>query len=150
LQVWDVFDIPPDQKRGGYVRLAERRDLRTPFDYDGPVDVTFVARTDSLNIRLFAHGHEAVIWNWEVNPQELRVTRPTGDSVGTKFTPLAENRWYEFHYVITPQGTTIAVDGEVVFDERNNYAAIPRSPVGVYGARGSVVDVKKLVVKPLK
>ena len=150
LPVWDVFDIPADQTGGGYIRLAERRDLRTPFDYDGPVDVTFVARTDSLNIRLFAHGHEAVIWNWEVNPQELRVTRPTGDSVGTKFTPLAENRWYEFHYVITPQGTTIAVDGEVVFDERNNYAAIPRSPVGVYGARGSVVDVKKLVVKPLK
>lgn len=150
LPVWELFDISPDQKRGGYVRLAERSGLRTPFEYEGPLDVTFVARTDSLNIRLFAHGHEAVIWNWEVNPMELRVTRPTGDAVGTKFTPLAENRWYEFHYVITPQGTTIAVDGEVVFDERNNYAAIPRSPVGVYGARGSVVDVKKFVVKPLK
>ncbi|HXT60941.1 MAG TPA: hypothetical protein VN699_20040 [Pirellulales bacterium] len=150
LPAWELFDLRGGQRRGGYVRLLEGGALTTSVEYEGPIDVSFVARTDSLNIRLFAHGHdEAVIWNWEVNPQELRVVRPTGDATGGKVAPLEANRWYALRYVVTPQGITISVDGAIVFAERKNYPKMPRSHIRIYGSQGSIVDVKKLVVKPL-
>ena len=151
LPSWELFDMASrgTQNLGSYVRLARGGALRTPVDYDGALDITFVARTDGLNIRLFSHSHESVIWNWEMNTSELRVTRPDGRMVSSPTTPLEPNRWYTFRYLVTPQSTTIFVDGQSVFGENQFYKLSRPSPVGVNGAMGSVIDVKKFVVKPL-
>jgi hypothetical protein len=147
---WKRFDVLGGQEIGGYMHLDKEGAIRTPVEYEGPIDVSFVARTDSTNIRLYAHDHPAVVWNWESNPSILRVRRPTGESLEIPTAPLQPNRWYRFRYAITPQSTTIWVDGAVVFTENRAYAAIGRSMVSVHGAVGSIVDVKKLVVKPMK
>ena len=149
LPNWELFDIDRSQRIGDFVRLDRRSRLRTLIDYDGPIDVSFVARTDKLNIRLFSHTHESVIWNWELNPSELRVTRPDGRIIPSPTAPLEPDRWYTFRYLITPQGMTIFANGQPVFSENQVYKRFRPSPVGVNGAMGSVIDVKKLVVRPL-
>ena len=148
LPAWELFGIRGGQQRGGYMRLPLGTALRTPVDYGGPIEVRFEARTEDLNIRLFAHTREAVIWNWELNPKELRVTRPTGELATARVEPLEANRWYEFRYIIAPQGTSISVDGSSIFADNRSYEKFPPSPVGANGAE-STIDVKKFVVKPL-
>lgn len=147
LPAWELFNFSGGQSVGGFKRITRGGAMRTHVDYDGPMDVTFVARTDSLNIRLVAYDRDVVIWNWELNPSELRVERPNGGTVPVPVKPLEPNRWYEFHYRITRQGTTIMVDGVPVFTENRAYSKFPRGPVGVTGAGNAVVDVKKFVVR---
>jgi hypothetical protein len=151
LPAWELFDLHDGQRRGGYVRLLEGGALSTSVEYEGPIDVSFMARTDGVNLRLFAHDHrEAVVWNCDPNPQEMRVVRPTGRAATPKAAPLEANRWYALRYVVTRQGITISVDGAVVFSEQREYPAIPRSSIRVHrGRQASTIDVKKLVVKPL-
>jgi hypothetical protein len=149
LPNWELFDLGRARKMGAFVRIEPGDALRTSVDYDGPTDVTFVARTDSLNIRLFVFGFPSVIWNWEVNPSELRVHRPDGTDVPVPVVPLEPNRWYVLRYRITPQATNITVDDVPVFAENYQYGRFTRSPVGVNGEGPAVIDVKKMVVKPL-
>ncbi|OYV86037.1 MAG: hypothetical protein B7Z73_12455 [Planctomycetia bacterium 21-64-5] len=148
LPAWELFD--GGQTVGGFRRITRGGSLRTRVDYDGPIDVTFTARTDSLNIRLTAYDRDMVIWNWELNPSELRVGRPDGSTVPAPVTPLEPNRWYTFHYRVTRQGTTITVDGVPVFSENQVYGKFPRAAVGVTGWGNAVVDVKKFVIRPLE
>ena len=150
LPDWGLFDLGRAEKRGTYVRLDPGGTLRTCIEYDAPMDITFVARTDSLNIRLFAHNYPSVIWNWEVNPSELRVANPDGETIPALATSLEANRWYTLRYRVTSQGTTVSVDGLSVFSENKTYAKFPRSPVGVNGEGPAVIDVKKFVVRPIE
>jgi hypothetical protein len=151
LPAWELFDLQDGQRRGGFVRLLDGGALSTPVEYEGPLDVSFVARTEGVNLRLFAHDHrEAVVWNCDANPQEMRVVRPTGRAATPKVAPLEANRWYALRYVVTRQGITISVDGAVVFSEQREFPTIPRSSIRVHrGRQASTIDVKKLVVKPL-
>jgi hypothetical protein len=135
---------------GDFVRLRAGGGVQTPVEYAGPLDVSFVARTDGLNIRLFSHSHESVIWNWESNTSELRVVMPDGSLATPRVAPLEPNRWYQFRYVVTPQGTKVWVDDNVVFESSRSNAFFPPSPVRVYTAFGSVVDVKDFTVKPIE
>jgi hypothetical protein len=150
LPAWELFQIQEAQRDGETVRLNRRGKVETLVEYGGPIDVSFVARTDGLNIRLFSHDHQSVIWNWERNTSELRVTRPDGRVIGSQVKPLEPNRWYAFRYVITPHTTTIFVDGAPVFAENQAYGAFRSSPVGIVSAADSVVDVRQLVVKPVE
>jgi hypothetical protein len=147
LPAWELFDISRGEKFDTFVRIEPGGSLRTCVDYDGPLDIGFVARTDNLNVRLFVDGYPSVIWNWEVNPSELRVARPGGETIPVPVAPLEPNRWYALRYRITPQGTNITVDGASVFAEDHVYGKFPRSPVGVNGEGPAVIDVKKVVVK---
>lgn len=150
LPAWELFDLDRAQKRGTYLRIAPGGRLRTCVEFDGPMDITFVARTDSLNIRLVAHGHDAVIWNWEVNPSELRGRGPDGMTHPFKVTPLQPNRWYTLRYRVTKQGMNISVDGRQVFAEANAYGGFPRAAVGVNGMGPAVIDVKRFIVRPVE
>ncbi|HQU46795.1 MAG TPA: hypothetical protein PK867_28585, partial [Pirellulales bacterium] len=138
------------EDKGDFVRLRAGAAVQTADEYAGPIDVSFVARTDGLNIRLFSHGHESVIWNWELNTSELRVVRPNGGVATARVTPLEANRWYRFRYVVTPQGTKIWVDDKAIFEESQGNAFFPPSPVKVVTAFSSVIDVKDFTVKPIE
>ena len=46
-----------------------------------------------------------LIFNWEVNPRELRVERPGDSNIGTtRVEPLVPNRWYTLRWVVTNMG----------------------------------------------
>lgn len=149
LPKWEMFDIDRGDRQAGFLRLNPGGAMQSCVKYDGPMEVSFIARTDSLNIRLLVHGHE-VIWNWEVNPRELVVNRPDGTEIKSPFVPLNANHWYTFRYRIERQGTLITVDGLPVFTERHDYGKFPLAPVGVRAREPAVIDVKKLVIRPLE
>lgn len=150
LPIWEILDMSGSQKLDDFVRLTPGTRLRTPVDYDGPIEVSFVARTDGLNIRLWSYNRETVVWNWETDPTELRVAAPSGAQSSGKVSPLEPNRWYALRYLATRQGTTVFVDGAPIFSQPRVNNRFPASIVGVNGAVGSIVDVKKFVVKPLE
>lgn len=150
LPAWDLFNLERVEKRGTHVRIEPGGALRTCVEYDHPMDIIFVARTDSLNIRLSVHGYPSVIWNWEVNPSELRIASPDGAQTPVPTTPLDANRWYTFHYRVTSQGTNITVDGVPVFAETKAYRKFPRSQAGIHGEGPAVIDVKKFVIKRIE
>lgn len=150
LPNWELFELNRVEKRGTYLRIEPGGSLRTRVEFDGPMDITVVARTDSLNIRLCAHGTESVIWNWEVNPSELRVRGHDGSTVPFPVTRLQPDRWYTLRYQVTQRGTNITVDGLPVFSDNKGYQAFPRSAVGVNGAGPAVIDVKKFIVRPVE
>ncbi|HUY89872.1 MAG TPA: hypothetical protein VMV10_14145 [Pirellulales bacterium] len=150
LPVWEIFDARGAQAFDGFVRLPPGVGLRTPVSYSGPIEILLVARTDGFNIRLWSYDRESVIWNWEVNPNELRVAEPTGAPFGAPVARLEPNRWYSLLYRATRQGTTIFVDGAAIYRGSKVNDRFPGSVVGVNGGAGSTVDVKKFVVKPLE
>ena len=90
--------------------------LRPPFT------IRVRAKTDSVNLRLF-YALGLVIFNWEVNPGELRVQDPLTNQI----TPVANmgrilpNEWHYLVWEVTEAGMKISVDGQVRFQNRKNY-----------------------------
>src|SRR6185437_3768436 len=52
--------------------LTGNHHLNSPQALRPPVEITLVAKTDSTNLRM-AYAANQVIFNWEVNPDELRI-----------------------------------------------------------------------------
>src|SRR5262249_53995487 len=116
-------------------------------------DVSVVARTQRNNIRLFGPGGSSVIFNWEVNPRELRVTRPDGvrdqsesGSLATaQVQPLLPDQWYDLRWTVTETGMTVSVNEVVVFAEQQPERFTDSGPISIR-AIDSVVDVKSMTV----
>ncbi len=146
-------------KQDGFVRLDSSRSqayVGTKQSYSGDVDITVVARTNNRNIRLHAFNGASIIFNWELRPDELRVTRPNGTirmESGTlataKVQRLAADTWYTLRWLITQNGMSIYVDGQVVFEEKMPYDLSNAAPIRIRTVSKSIVDVKSVVVTPL-
>ena len=54
--------------------------------YRPPIEITVVAKTDSTNLRL-GYAAEQIIFNWEMNPSQLRVDGGPGQR------PAQRRRW---------------------------------------------------------
>ena len=133
----------------GNVRLTDAP-LILPSEIGVPFRADFIAQTNSTNIRLgFAQGQ--VIFNWELNPSELRF-RDLVD--GSKISAFANkgavpvNQWVKLSWIIEADSSKILVDGEeraaINGDYRNLFSAVSISP-----ALGSVVMVKSVSITPL-
>jgi WD40 repeat protein len=146
-------------KQDGFVRLDSSRSpatVGTKQSYTGDVDITVVARTNNRNIRLYAFNGASIIFNWELRPDELRITRPNGrigSESGTlataKVQRLATDTWYTLRWLITRNGMSIYVDGQMVFEEKMPYDLSTPAPIKVRTLFKSIVDVKSVVVTPL-
>lgn len=140
----------------GYLRIQKEGILPTKAEFTGPVEITLVARTERENIRLYAHRGAGVIFNWEVNPKQLRVTRPDGTtkyesgSLATAaVTPLEPNTWYTIRWQLTAQGMRVSVDDKVVFAEQKSYDLSTPTRIAIKSGK-SLVDVKDFSVAPVK
>jgi hypothetical protein len=150
---WAHLDVGRAKVEGGFIRVPPGSALQTKEAYTGPIEVVVVARTQKNNIRLRAYNGACVIFNWERRQNELRVTRPDGNtspesgSLATaRVQPLAPNTWYTLRWRITEQGMRVSVNGKLVFSERRRYTLSARLPV-VVRAEDSVVDVKSFDVR---
>jgi hypothetical protein len=118
--------------------------------YQGPLDITLVARTNSTNIRLRAFSNGVVIWNWEVKPNELRVRVPGSSKVyAARVTPLQPGQWYKLRWMVSQKKMAVLINDKVVFT-RQGLFALPSSPVYIFSALGSTIEVKSVEIKPLK
>lgn len=153
---WKHLDLTRATIKDDYVRIAPWSQLPTLQKFPGAFEAVIVARTESENIRLDAQRGAVVIFNWELNPRELRVCRPDGNerlesgTIATaKVAPLKANAWYTLKWRVTEVGMQIWVDGKIVFEERKNYDLTATAPVTVR-AEKSIVDVKEFRVISLE
>jgi hypothetical protein len=154
LWKWKNVDLSKVKTEDDHVRIPPNATLPTIQKFTA-FELVVVARTESENIRLDGPQGTAVIFNWEVNPRELRVTRPDGTdrvesgSLATaKVTPLKPNTWYTLKWRVTEDGMQISVDGQVVFEEKRKYQITTSAPVVVRAIRSNL-DVKDIRVTPI-
>jgi hypothetical protein len=157
--VWANLKITPPMYNaalGSLVLTGDHKVLETRTQYAGPIEITVLARTAKNSIRLRWIKGSAVIFNWENNPEELRVHRPDGapdrlesGSVATaEVKPLAPQTWHLLRWRITEQGMTVEVDDKAVFSEDHKNDLSARGPASV-NAEDSDVEVLSFTVKPI-
>jgi hypothetical protein len=150
---WPILDLTKVEIKDGFFRMPTNTLVTTHKPYKGGLEIMMIAKTEAENIRLHAHRGAAVIFNWEINPSELRVCRPDGKeeflesgSLATaKVTPLKPNTYYTLRWLLTPQGMAISVNGQVVFVEKKDYNLEGETKIAI-GACKSKVDIKEFRV----
>jgi WD40 repeat protein len=154
---WDHVHLGQAKLMDGFVRLPKgRNDLTTKEWYAGGIDIHVTARTEKNNIRLHAFNGAGLIFNWEDNHSELRITRPDGSdkaesgSLATaRVLPLTPNVWYPLRWRITEQGMSVWVKDELVFNEKRQHNLSVKRPIKVH-AHDSDLDVSHFEVTPVK
>jgi DNA-directed RNA polymerase subunit RPC12/RpoP len=128
------------------VILTGNRRLRSPQALRPPVEITLVAKTDSTNLRM-AYAADQVIFNWEVNPHEMRVD---GGPANGHHQPgaglIPTNKYVTIKWLVTLTNQSIYVDRALRFQHAGDYSGINRRAV-VFPANGSTVTVKSFDVK---
>jgi hypothetical protein len=153
---WGPLDTTGFAVEEDFVRVTPGMVCYTKQAYSGPLEITVIARTEQQNIRLHAFKGACVIFNWEGNMNELRVTRPDGQehresgSLATApVEPLAFNTWHVLRWRIDVQGMQVMANNKTVFLERRANDLSDARKVGI-GAMTSLVDVRFFEVKALK
>jgi len=152
-EFYPLLDLSKVEVKDGYFRIPPNTLVTTRQSYKGGVEIFLVARTESENIRLYAHRGSCVIFNWEINPKELRVCRPDGKedtpesgSIATaKVMPLRPGTFYTIRWLLTPEGMTISVNGQSIFTEKKEYNLDIETKLGIQTVK-SKVDVKEFKV----
>ncbi len=154
---WDRIELGQAKLTRGIARLTkDANEIITKDTFTGAIEIGVIARTEKNNIRLFGPRGSSVIFNWENNPRELRVTRPdgnegqaTGSLATASVQPLAPVQWHSLRWRITETGMEISADGKTVFSEQHtNDLSIP-GKVAVRAVDSSV-EVKSFFVNPVK
>src|SRR4051812_11276043 len=105
------------------------------------------AKTELNNIRLYYGIVGRVIFNWELNPAELRVHDPLtgrGTAVGGRGM-VTTKEWHDIVWEIDTNAMKVRVDGEVRFEGKGYYSGLNGFP-GI-GPVDSPVTVKSFAVE---
>jgi hypothetical protein len=106
-------------------RLMSTQAFRSPFI------IRTRAKTDGLNLRLYC-GTGQIVFNWEVNPQEMRVHDPLNGqqaAIPGKGVILP-NEWHALVWEIQDYGMRVLVDGQLRFQNRRDYHTLV-APAGI-------------------
>ena len=130
-----------------YVKIVTTLDdLRRLFDNRCPA-----CNRDTLSLRngvnCFYCGAAQVIFNWEIDPKNLRVHDPlTGQTYAVPGKGLiSPNEWHAVTWDIESSGMSLFVDGQLRFQNRKDYRTL-NANVGI-GPSGSKVTVDYFVVQ---
>lgn len=128
-----------DSERKGGAILTQQK-------FHPPLIIRTRAKTDGLNLRLF-YGTAPLIFNWEVNPGELRVHDPANgraNAVAGKGRILP-NEWHDIVWEIARPGMRVLVDGQLRFQCSGDYSKL-NAPAGI-GGYLSKITVASFVVE---
>jgi hypothetical protein len=121
----------------------------TPLSFEPPVEIKIVAKTDSTNLRI-GYAADQVIFNWELDPHQLRVDGGPADGrhrAGAGLIPV--NEFVTIKWVVTAEQQVISVNGKQRFSHRGDYTHIFK-PVTVFGGANSHVTVKSIKVRQIQ
>src|SRR6185437_9122850 len=126
--------------------LTGNHHLNSPQALRPPVEITLVAKTDSTNLRM-AYAANQVIFNWEVNPDELRIDGGPANGLHQKGKGhIPVNKYVTIKWLVSPTNQAIYVDGQLRLEHNGDYSRINRR-ASVFPANGSTVTVKSFTVK---
>jgi hypothetical protein len=120
--------------------------LHTLEEFSPPFTIHIVAKTDLTNIRP-SYGQGLIIFNWEMNPGELRFHDPANGQL----TPVAgqgqvtPNEWQDIEWTVETNSTRILVNSRERAHFTGHYAAL-NEMAGIGTARGGKVTVKTFEV----
>jgi len=153
--LWRNIDLGSATLKDDTVRMPRDAIITTKKEYTGAVDIVAVARTEAYNIRLHAHRGSCVIFNWEGNRGELRLTRPDGEQgkyesgtlLKSPVNALRPNTWYKLRWRLTENGMAVYVNDQRVFVERAPYNLSEKSPIAL-SSFTSRLEIKAFRVLP--
>ncbi len=120
--------------------------LTTPAKFKPPVEISVVAKTDSLNLRL-SYAADYLIFNWEGNQSELRVD---GGPAAGKHKPgagsIPKDKYVTIKWVVTPERQEVYVDNELRYEHAGDYSHIDK-PASIFTRGNAFITVKSLAVK---
>lgn len=136
----ETFDKVP-------ITITDKK-IVTKASFRPPIEITIVARTDSTNLRL-GYAADQVIFNWELNPDELRVDGgpANGDHQSGKGR-IPINKDITIRWVVKQDSQQIFVDDDLRFEHHGDYARI-NNPISIFTGAGSRVTVTSIKTKPL-
>ena len=151
---WKHVELGAGQLVGGVVRLPIYSEMSLRDPPQGPFEVVAGARTEKFNIRFRGPSSSEVIFNWEVDPRQLRVHRPVPEGrrlsiAASPFTPLAPGNWYNLRWRMTSTEISVWVDDRLVFEERGVYD-LSGTPSCKLAAASHRVEVSSFKVRSLK
>lgn len=151
-EIWRHLNLEAVKLNGNSFQIPKNSSVSTKVEYSGPIEIHATARTEKNNIRLHANRGSCVIFNWEVNPKELRLTRPdgrdqveSGSIVAVPATPLKPGVWYNLRWRISNDGMAVFVNGQAVFSESRTNDLTKKSKV-LMTASESVIEVREFYV----
>ena len=126
-----------EKGRGSPVKLQRTSSITTRATFRSPVQITIVAKTDSTNLRI-GYAANQVIFNWEVDPQQLRVDGgPANGQHKAGAGKIPTNKYVTIRWVVLPTKQSIYVDDELRFEHNGDYSKID-NPVSVFSNKSNV------------
>lgn len=130
----------------GTIEVTSRHRVRTRQTFKPPVAFRLVARTDSTNIRI-KYAASQIIFDWEVNPDQLRVDGGPADGRHKKGAGyIKPGDWATIDLLVLPDSLMIAVDGRERYRTSADFSEIDQ-PFGVFTTPDAVVHIKSLLVR---
>ncbi|HUT01221.1 MAG TPA: hypothetical protein VM031_02105 [Phycisphaerae bacterium] len=113
-----------------------------------PFTAEFIAKTDSIEIRIGYRERGVVILSWELNQDELRIADfATGEHMGFKGRGrVPRNEWVRVVLDVTDAHTEVFVDGQSRTRVAGTYKGLA-GKLSIYSSHGSVVTVKAFRVR---
>jgi hypothetical protein len=134
-----------NQRSGSPLVLKGNDAITTKAQFQPPIEITIVAKTDSTNLRI-GYAADQVIFNWERNRQQLRIDGgPASGQHKTGAGVIPTNKYVTIRWVVTPTKQMIYVDDQLRFEHEGDYSHI-NNPVTVFSA-GSRVTVKSITTR---
>jgi hypothetical protein len=125
--------------------------VQTTATFKTPLIITAEMKTDSKNIRLCYGEKGLLIFNWELNGNELRHHDPRSGAIagvaGQGAVP--KNTWVTIRWTIDQQQSRVEVDGVERAKFAGDYSGLSGT-VGVHVIGGTVIGVKSLKVAAVK
>ena len=132
----------------GWISLEGDCVAMSSMGYRPPIEITVVAKTDSTNLRL-AYAADQIIFNWEINPSQLRVDGGPADGLHKDGAgQIPKGKYVTIKWVVTTTHQSIYVNGQLRYRHDGDYSQIVRR-VSVFPANGSTVTVRSMTVKPI-
>lgn len=135
-------------ERGLPVILGSDSEIASKDKYSPPVEITYVIKTTSTNIR-FSYAADQIIFNWEVDPTDLRIG---GGPVGGQHKPSAgkvpKNEYVTIVQTVLPTEMRLSVNGIERALWKANFKDV-NSQIRIWGGKGRTISVKSVTVRRL-
>lgn len=134
--------------RGAEVILTGKGVIVSRNAFKPPVRITYLAKTDSTNIRL-SYACDQIIFNWEVNPDELRIGGGPANGQHVKGAGrVPRDKFVTIVQEVTPKRMTISGDGTERASRSADFSKV-NAPIKIFQG-GSTVTVRSIQVEQMK
>lgn len=139
----------PTGKGARFETVLKSGELASAMNFKPPVKITYVAKTDSKNLRI-SYAADEIIFNWEQPGGQLRIGGgPAGGRHVAAAGTIPKNQFVTIVQTVLPGEMRISVDGVQRALWHADFSKVDQ-PIRVFPAGGSKVTVKALFVEQLE